>query len=38
MNAERLTALCRRHNALLLTCAQDRINIAVVGNPSPELL
>lgn len=38
MNADRLTALCRRHNALLLTCAPDRINIAVVDNPPPELL
>lgn len=38
MKPEQLTALCRRHHALLLTSDPDRINIAVVGNPPTELL
>ncbi|MCG1033632.1 type II secretion system protein GspE [Leclercia adecarboxylata] len=38
MNSDQLTALCQRHNALLLTSAPDRVTIAVVGNPPAELL
>ncbi|MEB6379918.1 type II secretion system protein GspE [Leclercia adecarboxylata] len=38
MNHEQLTALCRRHNAQLLTSAPDKVTIAVVGNPPSELL
>lgn len=38
MNPEQLTALCQRHNAVLLTSTPEMINIAVVGNPAPQLL
>lgn len=38
MNSDQLTTLCQRHHALLLSSDAERINIAVVGNPLPELM
>ena len=38
MNTDQLVALCLRHHALLLSSDSERINIAVVGKPAPELM
>ena len=38
MNTDQLVALCLRHHALLLSRDSERINIAVVGKPAPELM
>lgn len=38
MKTDQLTALCQRHNALLLTSDAGTINIAVEGEPGPELM
>lgn len=38
MNLEQLTTLCLRHQAQLLTSDADTISIAVVGNPTTELM
>jgi len=38
MQQEKLATLCKRHRALLLSCDTQMLNIAVVGEPSGELL
>ena len=38
MNTDQLVELCLRHHALLLSSDSERINIAVVGKPAPELM
>ncbi|AMO50552.1 Type II secretory pathway, ATPase PulE/Tfp pilus assembly pathway, ATPase PilB [Enterobacter sp. FY-07] len=38
MKHDKLIALCQRHNAALLNCADDVLTIAVVDNPSPMLM
>ncbi|WP_342322205.1 type II secretion system protein GspE [Kosakonia sp. BYX6] len=38
MKEDKLAALCLRHNALLLSRDEEQVTIAVVGNPSTELM
>ena len=38
MHQDKLTTLCKRHHAYLLDSDEKMLNIAVVGNPSSELL
>lgn len=38
MKADKLVSLCQRHHALLLSNDDDMLCIAVVGNPSTELM
>lgn len=38
MSPEKLMALCQRHNALLLSSTNERLSIAVLGQPEPEML
>jgi protein transport protein HofB len=38
MRQDKLTTLCKRHHACLLNCDEKILTIAVVGDPSSELL